>query len=172
MRRTLGARKCHVAEHSSLKAKRPIPSQASTQAAPTAARNTCCSLPYLPDGVMPPPWPPLSITLVVLSSENARSQRTYLVYFSPGNPGVIGYYHEFLAILHEKLLKSHGNETTSSQYSVTIHGTSLPGFDCGEKPVRRTMCALTVTSSGRSFSLSYYSLLSLYHRAWISNLLS
>ena len=61
-----------------------------------------------------------SKTLTTTTSTESKSNENTIIFFIPGNPGLLGYYHEFLSLL----------ATSSSQISqCTIAGFSLGGFD-------------------------------------------
>ncbi|KAF2173904.1 hypothetical protein M409DRAFT_48815 [Zasmidium cellare ATCC 36951] len=60
-----------------------------------------------------------------ISKKESSSERRYLIYFLPGNPGVVAFYQRFLNQLSEALRNS-----KAAEYDVEIFGTSLAGFEC------------------------------------------
>ncbi|CAI6340705.1 unnamed protein product [Periconia digitata] len=57
-------------------------------------------------------------------SHTSNTRAKYLIFFIPGNPGIIQYYSVFLKNLHEKL--AHGLKPR-----VDVLGITLAGFECG-----------------------------------------
>ncbi|KAI0977296.1 hypothetical protein F4678DRAFT_9011 [Xylaria arbuscula] len=58
------------------------------------------------------------------SNNNTSNSRHVLIFFVPGNPGLIGYYEPFLSALRDLI----DSNTTLGTISFHIHGQSLAGF--------------------------------------------
>ncbi|KAI6381481.1 hypothetical protein MCOR25_001173 [Pyricularia grisea] len=58
------------------------------------------------------------------AAATATRQRNVLLFFIPGNPGLVGYYGPFLSHLRRLL-----DESGPAQIAVDLYGTSLSGFD-------------------------------------------
>ncbi|KIW27215.1 uncharacterized protein PV07_06974 [Cladophialophora immunda] len=75
-------------------------------------------------------------------SSSARKSRRTLLFFVPGNPGLIGYYHPFLALVARGLrgVESEGGQedkngtSSESRAKAVVAGFSLGGFDVDEEP--------------------------------------
>ncbi|KAF2008809.1 hypothetical protein BU24DRAFT_402604 [Aaosphaeria arxii CBS 175.79] len=73
---------------------------------------------------MTPP-PPTSIHLSLASSPSSEPKITYILYFVPGNPGLVGYYTLFLTHLFSLLTSA-----SPANVAFEVHGRSLAGFEC------------------------------------------
>jgi hypothetical protein len=60
-----------------------------------------------------------------------RTKHKYLIFFLPGNPGVIEYYRTFLAHLHALLSSEKSPSILKYECDVQIVGETLAGFECG-----------------------------------------
>lgn len=67
-----------------------------------------------------------NIHLEVTRSETTELNTRYLIFFMPGNPGIVGFYSKFLIALEAKLKKNIGNEFGH----IDILGISHAGFEC------------------------------------------
>ncbi|KAK4446845.1 hypothetical protein QBC34DRAFT_304345 [Podospora aff. communis PSN243] len=72
-----------------------------------------------------------SISLPSPHKSNAQRQRV-LIYFIPGNPGLIAYYHPFLTTLRTLLNDSESRPDSKTTYH--IHGQTLLGFSDADHP--------------------------------------
>ncbi|KAF2474294.1 uncharacterized protein BDR25DRAFT_332396 [Lindgomyces ingoldianus] len=78
---------------------------------------------------MAPSRPVTSIISLEASPSNSRANRTYLVYFITGNPGLIQYYYTFLTHLFDLLSPKF---SSSISLKLRIFGRSLSGFEVDE----------------------------------------
>ncbi|KAL8397060.1 hypothetical protein RB594_003961 [Gaeumannomyces avenae] len=73
---------------------------------------------FLPSSTAPPP-----------PSPSRRRRRRGLVFFIPGNPGLIGYYVPFLLHLRRLLDEAERRGNDGGRMALDVFGTSLAGFD-------------------------------------------
>ncbi|PVI03914.1 hypothetical protein DM02DRAFT_625441 [Periconia macrospinosa] len=52
----------------------------------------------------------------------------YIIFFIPGNPGLIQFYNLFLKTLHQRIAK----RLTNTSINVNVMGITLRGFECGD----------------------------------------
>ncbi|KAK3359464.1 hypothetical protein B0T25DRAFT_533040 [Lasiosphaeria hispida] len=64
------------------------------------------------------------------SADNEAKPQKCLVFFIPGNPGLVGYYEAFLGTLRELL--DGAERRTASRFSFHIYAQNLLGFDAGD----------------------------------------
>src|ERR1700712_2932954 len=64
-------------------------------------------------------------------SLKTKSSKKYITIFLTGNPGLIGYYDNFLTHLYALLSKNSGVDK-KNDITFEIHGSSLPGFETEE----------------------------------------
>ena len=89
---------------------------------------------------------PLSLANEIDLVANAGSARTtnhLLIFFVPGNPGLVGYYDDLLSRIHDLLDTDpvqDGSKQARRKTTFHIHGGSLAGFDVGTNP--RTLKSL------------------------------
>ncbi|KAF2841398.1 hypothetical protein M501DRAFT_969798 [Patellaria atrata CBS 101060] len=82
--------------------------------------------------ISPSPRTEIRFDIPASGAANGPSS-TYLIFFIPGNPGLIEYYHEYLERLYISL-----SSFTSPMENVSfeLYGRSLRGFECGEESVK------------------------------------
>lgn len=75
--------------------------------------------------------------------DDSPRKAKYLIYFLPGNPGLVEYYRIFLKTLHEQLVHSLGG----SDQRVDVLGITLAGFECGEADTEDVRKIIFITMS-------------------------
>lgn len=107
---------------------------------------------------------PLPTTISLPAGRTEKSSPTkpqYLIYFLPGNPGVVSFYQKFLSQLSEALKKS------KTAKGVEIFGTSLAGFECDAAVTAQHARQLPVDIDGQiAFAEEE---LSAYAKSYINN---
>ncbi|KAF8865368.1 hypothetical protein BDZ45DRAFT_684400 [Acephala macrosclerotiorum] len=77
-----------------------------------------------------------SKTTISLSSPTLKNPKhKYLIFFTPGNPGLVEYYRTFLTHLHT-LLSSQTASQRLKECEIEIVGETLAGFECDDNPPR------------------------------------
>lgn len=71
-------------------------------------------------------------TILEISGHGPPRDQPTLIFFIPGNPGLVSYYDDFLSHL-QSLLRSQdpGQQTSAQRASYIIYGASMAGFDIG-----------------------------------------